>query len=482
MDDNHEYEHVSNRSLELHSKEETETCRTGLRDASNTLRSFFGTNVLTMAWTYSVLGAALGPIATLVIAFIVYRATLSLIRVKQSLPNHHLIVSYGGVVSTVATWKGQFVVDALVAFTQFTTCVSYIAFSSKNLHSITSIPLGYCIIILVIPVIFLSMFHNPYMLAKVSLLTNAMMMTGIVIILTTITFTNSDNVDYFLPAGLPIGIATLSSSLGGITTVLDVERTMTHQPGRYLNFLTAILPLAAVFLSIVGTIGYLTYGPETCAVMSLSLKKGTWQHYAGQAVLTIGPSLECVLNSFPLFALSEKYCKYIDVIRRFALRRSKLYFCSHRAFWFIPAGGLAYGVPFFGYIASINGAIGYSSLSFLVPIAVEYLRSKKTTLEYGHHSKHNFKAPEENDGGRAVDSGKSAGVHFTINSAGYRTGGSDTEAPQAEVLPYELSNGRKVELVLIFVFGVAVVILGTVFAIMDIVKELKHTSKNSSSC
>ena len=463
-----------------------------LRDASNTLRSFFGTNILTMSWAFSILGAALGPTATIFCAFVVYRATLSLIRVKQSLPGHATIVSYGAVVSAIGGGWMRVVVDCLVMFTQFATCVSYTAFSSKNLHNISHLDYGYCIIILVTIVCGISMFHNPYMLAKISIVTNLMMFTGIGVVLTTIDCKEKDAVSLALPAGLPIGLASLSSSLGGITTVLDVERTMTDRPGRYLRLLRVVLPLAVIFLATVGTVGYLTFGAQTCSVLSLSLHEGSWQQKVANTVLTIGPSLEGVLNSFPLFVLTERYACKTKAIKNWSTRHPYLFLAIHRIVGFACAAGIAFGVPFFGYITSINGAVGYASLSFLVPVVCEVLRSRTSSFDNLHreieeneeiHNRSITNPPPllsdiQNASKPVFDDVNPSFGHPSNDPA---TLSADQKAEAIEHLRYNLSGPRKLELLFIFVFGVFVVVAGTVSAVKDIADSLSGTS-NATSC
>jgi hypothetical protein len=440
-----------------------------LRDSSNTFRSFFGTNILTMAWTFSNLGAVLGPSVTFFCGFVVYRATCSLIRVKQSLPNHESVVSYGAVVFAVASWPGQLAVDILVGFTQFMTCISYTAFSSKNLHRLApQIPFGYCILLLATVAGIISCFHHPLMLAKVSIFTNLMMMTGISVILTTTTFADATDVPLALPEGLPIGIATLSASLGGITTVLDVERTMTGTPGRYMWLLRRVLPFAVVLLSTVGLMGFLTFGMKTCAVLSLSLRKGSWQELAASSVLTAGPCFESVLNSFPLFILTERWSTNIPPAALLAHRFPLVFKCAHRVITFALIGSIAYGMPFIGDIAAINGAIGYASLSFLVPIICEVLRARRHDVIVA------------GNGNAEVDHG----VHHEKSEESSLLAGGIQRAPlplPSPAAPYTLSFQRKVELLLIFVFGFFVVVVGAVFAIINIVHSESRPTPNHLS-
>ena len=344
-----------------------------VRDYSNTYRQFFGTNILQFAWIIMILGVVVGPIATVFVAVLEYRAILSLLRVKYHYADSSKLVAFGQIGERTLGNCGGWLVDTCVILCQWLGCVGYATFSGHNFEKVSGIDYKYCVIISVAVSLLVSFAQHPFFLAKLSLFTNAVMFAGVGVIFSQLRFgeeasKRGDMVLWTDPLHTMIGLTALATSLGGITVTLDVERTMAHSPGRYHMILRRMIIFAVVMLDAIGLMSYAAFRADTCGVLSLSLNEGTPRKIA-EVLLVVGPAFESVLNSFQMFVIMSDRMKRFP--QYFNPEGSVLQWVTLRVVAFVAAAAVAIGVPFYALITGVNGAVGYGALAFLVPPAME---------------------------------------------------------------------------------------------------------------
>jgi hypothetical protein len=146
-------------------------------------------------------------------------------------------------------------------------------------------------------------------------------------------------------------------------------------------------------------------------------------------------------------------------VQRLALRLVVFLFCA----------GLATLVPFFGLLASVNGAIGYGAMSYLVPPYFELgiiWRLEAAAASPLLQRQHATTAASAEEGHRLTDG---------MNDVPLAVADDADESADFKVSP-----SRKAELWAILVVGGIMLLLGGISAVREIV--VSKTASNSTSC
>lgn len=439
-----------------------------VRDYSNVYRQFFGTNVLTMGWSMMVTGFVVGPVSTFFVAILEYRAILSLLRVKNHFVNREQLVAFGQVGEATFGSLGSWIVDFLVILCQWLGSIGYAAFGGHNFEKISGMDYKYCVIISVAVSLIVSLFQAPFFLAKLSLFTNLVMFSGVIIIFSQLNFgaeaASKGEIELWTtPLQTMIGLTSLATSLGGITVTLDVERTMKHSPGRYHTILQRMIIFAVLLLIAIGLLSYGSFRKDTQSVLSLSLDEGA-PRKAAETVLVIGPMFESVLNSFQMFVIVEDRLKKFPTW--FNPEGSRAQWVMMRVICYVTVAVFAIFVPWYGLITAVNGAFGYGALAFLIPPLMEL--KIIWDIEAGRDSKNDT---NNNMNQQRFDSGAMDDGDENVQTVVNQSSSSSTAALIAQDDTDRVSVHRKVELFAILILGGAIIGCGGFAAIRQIVEN-----------
>eukprot|EP01114_Cavostelium_apophysatum_P016843 TRINITY_DN4873_c0_g1_i1.p1 TRINITY_DN4873_c0_g1~~TRINITY_DN4873_c0_g1_i1.p1 ORF type:complete len:457 (-),score=67.35 TRINITY_DN4873_c0_g1_i1:355-1629(-) len=148
----------------------------------------------------------------------------------------------------------------------------------------------------------------------------------------------------------------------GIGVVIDIEGTM-KKPQQFIKVQTLAYGLMIVTFAIVGTLGYLSYGDKTNAIVLMNLPHD-WKLYPiSLFVVMFGLFFTYPVQMFPIFKLAERALVRRDArfvaAKRFAVR-----------FWIVAATVLvSILIPHFSLFLSLIGGFGCAFLAFVLPTA-----------------------------------------------------------------------------------------------------------------
>eukprot|EP01102_Stenamoeba_stenopodia_P007911 TRINITY_DN2230_c0_g1_i1.p1 TRINITY_DN2230_c0_g1~~TRINITY_DN2230_c0_g1_i1.p1 ORF type:complete len:491 (-),score=89.25 TRINITY_DN2230_c0_g1_i1:224-1654(-) len=358
---------------------ELKTPRRTLLDFANVLKSFIGSNFLGMPYAFSLTGVYLGFIALFVIAFVTDHCCTLLVECKNTFADKKDIKTYGDVGYRVFGRPGRVIVDIFLVFTQLFFCVGYMVFIAANLTKLLGWPVGYILLlecVLVLPFVFIKdvkHFGIPSIGADICLL------VGIIAVFSLDNLASKADYVGFDLKGLPLFFGMVTGALEGIGLVLPVEETMTALPRRYPMMLHITLVIVACILSSFGTMGYLTYGSATCQIITLNLPSGSHIGTAITVCLVIAIVLTYPMQLFPVAEVIEKILwertpAKIDeksFVREMPSKTPSYFDVKRngvRIFLVVVTCIIGWAVPYFALISGLTGALGSSSLAYLLPV------------------------------------------------------------------------------------------------------------------
>ncbi|CBZ24891.1 hypothetical protein, unknown function [Leishmania mexicana MHOM/GT/2001/U1103] len=350
-------------------------------DFSNTFRSFFHTNILSMPFVFRQAGL-IGGIALLSsVAITSEYATEAYFGAKNQMRNAHKVVLYGEVPLMIwGKWYPMinlfYGVIHLVGFIAFSSSNAVVLLGAMGMKGGSAQALG-----LILP----SLIALPLVLMKnarsqqpLAIMSNTLVLNSVILMCVDFTYKpqlpmklwpNSPS-EFFVALGVTVYAFT------GIGSTITVERVMA--PQRYLKLLRVSVAISWALLMAFGLSGFIAYGSHTCSVMTVSLKPGPLRAAASAllffASLTIIPQ-----NTFPLCELSDRQLLGITRLTHYWDVKPNLL----RISYLILSASAAFTVPYYGLVLSISGSLGCGIVGLVVPAALDYVRRERWALRKG---------------------------------------------------------------------------------------------------
>merc|ERR1711892_469556 len=270
-------------------------------------------------------------------------------------------------------------INIFLCMSQIGSNAVYILFVAQNIMPIaeTYFDLGWnyrlYIALLLIPVIMICSIKNLKYLSPCSILANILEFVGLGIIFYYIFATpipSSDSVPWFTsPVKFPIFFGTAIFAFEGISVVLPIENQMS-KPKDMLGWNgvlnTSMVTIAGLYIAM-GFFGYLKYGGETAASITLNLPQGD----------VLAQSALCMFSIAILFSYALQFYVVMDIIGPNIIKPN----VSDRMYPFVEwitrvlltvlTLGMAATVPWLDLLVSLLGAIKMSTLSLMAPASVD---------------------------------------------------------------------------------------------------------------
>ncbi|KPA77187.1 hypothetical protein ABB37_07104 [Leptomonas pyrrhocoris] len=351
-------------------------------DFSNTFRSFFHTNILSMPFVIRQAGLVGGVLLLTFVAVTSEYATEAYFGAKKQLKNADEVIVYGDVPRMV--WGKWY--PMLNIFYGVTHLIGFIAFSASNsvvlLGSMGMTGGGARALGLIVPSLIalpLVLMKNVHSQEPLSILSNLLVITAVVLMFIDFPYTvaaplklwPTSATEFFVALGVSVYAFT------GIGSTLSVERAMS--PRRYRRLLRASVALAYALLLAFGLSGFLSYGSRTCSVMTVSLQKGPLRT-AVSALLFFASLMIIPQQTFPLCELSDRRLLGITRLTTYWDVKPNLM----RIAYLIVSAFVAFIVPYYGLLLSISGALGCGIVGLVVPAGLDYVRRERKGL---HHNR-----------------------------------------------------------------------------------------------
>merc|ERR1711892_727522 len=270
-------------------------------------------------------------------------------------------------------------INIFLCISQIGSNAVYILFVAQNIMPIaeTYFTLGWnyrlYIALLLIPVIMICSIKNLKYLSPCSILANILEFVGLGIIFYYIFATpipSSDSVPWFTsPVKFPIFFGTAIFAFEGISVVLPIETQMS-KPKDMLGWNgvlnTSMVTIAGLYIAM-GFFGYLKYGGETAASITLNLPQGD----------VLAQSALCMFSIAIFFSYALQFYVVMDIIGPNIIKPN----VSDRMYPFVEwitrvlltvlTLGMAATVPWLDLLVSLLGAIKMSTLSLMAPALVD---------------------------------------------------------------------------------------------------------------
>ncbi|KAG5509693.1 hypothetical protein GH5_05551 [Leishmania sp. Ghana 2012 LV757] len=350
-------------------------------DFSNTFRSFFHTNILSMPFVFRQAGLVGGIVLLTVVAVTSEYATEAYFGAKNQMKNAHTVVVYGDV--PLMMWGGWYpTINVLYGITHL---IGFIAFSASNaavlLGAMGMKGGGARALGLIAP----SLIALPLVLMKsarsqqpLAILSNTLVLASVLFMCLDFSYKPKPPIKLWAstPSEHFVALGVTVYAFTGIGSAITVERVMT--PRRYRRLLRVSVATAWALLMAFGLSGFLSYGNQTCSVMTVSLHDGPLR-VAASALLFCASTTIIPQNTFPLCELSDRQALGITRLTHYwdlkpnLLRIGCLILCALAAFI----------LPYYGLLLSITGSLGCGIVGLVVPAALDYVRRARWALRKG---------------------------------------------------------------------------------------------------
>eukprot|EP00211_Chloroparvula_japonica_P001874 CAMPEP_0119129034 /NCGR_PEP_ID=MMETSP1310-20130426/6953_1 /TAXON_ID=464262 /ORGANISM="Genus nov. species nov., Strain RCC2339" /LENGTH=483 /DNA_ID=CAMNT_0007119433 /DNA_START=170 /DNA_END=1621 /DNA_ORIENTATION=+ len=404
---------------------------------SNVIKSFLGSNWLGAPFAFSQSGIILGVVAVLMVSVLADYCCTLLVMVKRSineakvggtyesgkwLPSfghvkkrypfpHNMdnakpVTTYGEVVRVCCGKPAERVLDLALTMMQCSFLIGYFIFivetgtemvysnlpDDEKGNNETFVRLGMTglIYILVVPMVCI---RDITMLGNTSFIGWVALMTGMVLVLSQFDLHSAGDVSYFKFGTLPLTLGIFTSGFEGIAMVLPVEHSIRHYgdppSSRYPAMLHFSCQFCGACIAIVGIFGYLTFGDDTNQIVTLNLEQSPLV-YVIQVTLMLAIFFTIPLITFPAGETIEMNIFGETHTHNVPGQKGPIFNSMRRnAITLITlaiVALIAFFVPQFGLVGGFVGALCGSSLSFIFPIVVYYCVFEVTVPRLIFHS------------------------------------------------------------------------------------------------
>ena len=384
----------------------------------NIVISFVGAGLLGIPNAFAKAGWFLGSVTLIIVSALNLYAMLLLPQVKRRLISKAIgtdakqsIVSYGDLGRIILGPHGEALVNVCLGISQAGFATAYIIFIAANLYSVARIPRFIVCLFCVPGLSFLVSLKEMKLLAPFSLLANAANFSALLTVLvqdfgalrhhravqrqfdqldnnitdalstsdatdTTDTDIDENPVIHAVRwGGFLYVIAITIYSMEGIGLILSLESSA-KQPHMFLILLKATVSCITVFMAFFGSVGYMAFGDNTMAPITLNLTgrvAGTFVKCA----LSLGLYLTYPIMMFPIWNIAERISPRIKDDTKLNKRFRVGVVCLSAL--------VALMVPDFGKFLSLVGSSICTILGFILPCYFHYVAFGKELAEWQYN-------------------------------------------------------------------------------------------------
>eukprot|EP00624_Nannochloropsis_granulata_P007816 evm.model.NODE_9690_length_6523_cov_22.885942.1 len=290
---------------------DTQQRRTAANHAINVLKSFIGSNYLSVPFAFAAAGSLLGPLAVAFIASVSGLGCLLLVQIRNDLlqrlqhqqQHRPAVETYPQVAGALLGRPGYYLVEVFLIFTQMGYCIGYVIYMSTAIHqfageslSLVSIVFG----LLALPLFCLCLVPDLKHFLPFTFLSNVALLVGFLAVFIASASRAQEQGTFYVSWGvvdarkLPLAFGNIVASFEGIGTILSVEGSMASDQvrGYYPLLLKQTLLLVAVLFSAFGIVGFGAFGKELCSVILTNLPTGEYADVA-RVALIVGLFFTC---------------------------------------------------------------------------------------------------------------------------------------------------------------------------------------------
>jgi solute carrier family 36 (proton-coupled amino acid transporter) len=343
--------------------------------AFNIFTSFVGAGMLGMPFAFKQSGWILGSIALSVTSTANVYAMLLLVKVRQQLEceGHVGIHGYGDVGRIILGPIGEKAVNVCLVISQVGFATAYIIFVAANLYSIAETPTAYacigCIPILAI----LVQARDIKTLSPFSFLATVASLAGLsAVFLQDFEgyVRHQDSVRTFDWNNLVYVFSISVYSLEGVSLILPLE-TSCQNRHHFPLLIKSVLCFVTLLMITFGTAGYLAFGEQTSAPITLNLVGDGWATFVKLA-LCFALYFTYPIMMFPVHGVMEGLWSALGQQAR----------VPFRVMLVVLTALIAYAIPDFGKFLSLVGSSICTVLGFIFPCSFHLAVFGRKGLEW----------------------------------------------------------------------------------------------------
>lgn len=282
--------------------------RTAAKHGVNVLKSFIGSNYLSVPFAFAAAGSLLGPLAVAFIASVSGFGCLLLVRIRKDLlrqQQQHAVETYAQVAGALLGRPGYYLVEAFLVLTQVGYCIGYVIYMSTALQQFAGASLSLAAIVfglLTPPLICLCLVPDLKHFLPFSFVSNVALLVGFLAVFVASASRAYEQKSFDVSWNmvdarkLPLAFGNIVASFEGIGTILSVEGSMAKDHARdfYPLLLRQTLVLVTLLFSAFGVVGFGAFGRELCSVILTNLPTGGCADGA-RVALIVGLFFTCKL-------------------------------------------------------------------------------------------------------------------------------------------------------------------------------------------
>ncbi|EEB18930.1 proton-coupled amino acid transporter, putative [Pediculus humanus corporis] len=352
------------------------------------LKGSLGSGILAMPLAFANAGLFFGVFATILVGAICTYCVHMLVTCAHTLYRRMKVptLDYSGVAEASFLLGPQPVrkyrrlakacIDTFLFIDLYGCCCVYVVFVARNLKQVVDhhLEIDYDVrlymAMLLIPLILTNLIHNLKWLAPFSMIANILMAVGIGISFYYV-FNDLPHVTerkYFSSfQQLPLFFGTAIFALEGIGVVMPLENNM-KTPQKFIGcpgVLNIGMTVVVILYTAVGFFGYLKFGEDTQASITLNLPKDELLAQSVKVMIAVTIFLTYSLQFYVPMGIIWKGCKHW-----FPKNEVPAEYCI-RIFLVILSVGIAAAVPNLGPFISLVGAMCLSTLGLIFPAVIE---------------------------------------------------------------------------------------------------------------
>ncbi|XP_067003584.2 proton-coupled amino acid transporter-like protein pathetic [Anabrus simplex] len=354
------------------------------------LKGSLGSGILAMPLAFYNAGLLTGILSTIVIGFVCTYCVHILVKCAHILCRRTQVPSLGfadvaeaAFVSgppAVQKWSGvaSGCINLFLVVDLIGCCCVYIVFVAENIkqvvhyHTDNDWPIQYYMAILAPLLVLLNLVRNLKYLAPFSMLANGLIATGLGITFYYIfrdlpSITNSGLPNFSSWSQLPLFFGTVIFALEGIGVVMPLENNM-KTPTHFIGcpgVLNIGMAVVVALYSAVGFFGYLQFGDETKASITLNLPNHEILAQSVKVMIAVAIFFTYGLQFYVPMEIIWKAVKH-----RFGSRKLIAEY-TIRVLLVLSTVMIAAAVPNLGPIISLVGAVCLSTLGLMFPAVIE---------------------------------------------------------------------------------------------------------------
>lgn len=317
----------------------------------------------------------MGLVTLVIVAALSTYSMLLVVQCKYKLQQQGNIVSKYGEIGYFAMGHiGTIIVNIALMISQTGFCTAYLIFIASNAQKFLDVSRHLVISVCVPPLVVFSLLRHMKELAYVALLADFMCILGLLVVLTIdLSYMNLDQ-DYIEPMGvvsaIPFFFGVASYCFEGVGMVLPLENSMRNKDN-FMPILVSTVIIITSLYAMFGVCGYLAFGDETEAVITLNVEGTGGLATLVKIFLCLGLFFTYPVMLFPVFEVLQPLLSGNNPLEDEQTKHKKGIML--RVGVVLLTAGIAAGKPDFGRFISFIGSTCCSLLAFILP-AFFYLR------------------------------------------------------------------------------------------------------------